>query len=99
MGGKVVFVAMHPLCALLQSFCTVQFVAPTVIVASIALQMSPISPQPAAFAYQPSGAANVVAMPTSVSLAASPSSCEATDVSLFSSPPFSSGRPPTICPW
>jgi hypothetical protein len=82
-------VLVHLPWALLQSCCTVHVRPDTVIVSpgvTPSLQMSPISPQ--SRSYQPSGGPIVLARPTSVSVAASASSCDAVVVEFSSAVAF-----------
>src|SRR5437588_6364239 len=62
--------------------CPCEFTVPW-----LPLQMSPISPSCPCGSYQASGGALSVARPTSASVVASTSSCDATDVVLANPPP------------
>src|SRR5512146_171281 len=79
---------MQASCALDHSVCTVQLWPCELTVPCEPLQMSPISPSWPCGSYQASGGALSVARPTSASVTASISSCDATEVVLLKPPPM-----------
>lgn len=81
-AGTLVLDVTHAVSSWLQSFWTVQVLAPTVMVVSWALHRSPISPHRRPFAYHAMGKPTVLVSPISVSVVASASSCECTAVAL-----------------